>query len=215
MRFNEEESRLIGHCIHELDARTRAEVVLVVRKTSGHYRDVSLAAGAAAAFLALGVILYSPWVVPELVIPITIVAVFWGVAWLVQHSRVRVWLTTRKRRHEQVKKAAYAAFFEKQVHETESRAGILLYCSRFEKQALILADHNARPHLDQAKLAEFEAQLASAGSCARPAPALAEFLGTFGIYLGRVMPWDEAIQGPKKDELSDTGAAGDEGEEEP
>lgn len=212
MRFNEDESRLIGHCIHELDARTQAEVVLVARKTSGHYRDVSLGTGALAAFLALAVILYSPWEVHALVIPTVLLAVFWGVAWLTQHSRVRVWLTTRKRRHEQVKKAAYAAFFEKQVHETSTRSGVLLYCSRFERQALILADHGARACLDPEKIAEFEAKLAVAGSSARPAASLAEFLGTFGIYLGRVMPWNETIQGPKKEEL-DTGASGDDEDE--
>jgi uncharacterized membrane protein len=217
MRFSETESRLIGHCIRELEARTQAEVVLVVRKTSGHYKDVSYLVGAAAAFVAVGFALFTPWEIEPLAIPMPVLAVFLGAAWATQHSRVRVWLTTRKRRSDQVRKAAYAAFFEKQVHETSTRAGILLYCSRFEKQALILPDHCARECLPPERLAEFERKLAEAGSGARPAQSLAEFLGTFGIYLGRVLPWDEATQGPKKDELhGDVSPGGsDEEEDEP
>jgi len=213
MRFSDEESRLLGHCIRELEARTEAEVVLVARKSSGHYRDVSYLAGAFAAFTALGIALFSRWVIPALALPVPILAAFWGTAWLTQHSRARVWLTSRRRRSEQVRKAAYAAFFEKQVHETSARTGILLYCSRFEKEALILADHAARERLDQGKIAELERELARAGSQARPARDLAEFLGKFGIYLGRMLPWDEATRGPKKDELPDAPSSDDEEDE--
>jgi uncharacterized membrane protein len=203
LRLGDEDRQLIARCIRELEARTQAEVVLVLREKSGSYRDVSYLAGAFAAFFALGLALYLPLEFHPLAIPVPILAAFWVTGWLCQHSRIRVRLTTPKRRREQVAKAAAAAFFEKNVFDTSSRMGVLVYFSRFENEALILTDLGARACLDPARLEEYRVELSKVGKSEDRVRALGTFLRSFGVYLGRVLPWDEATRGAKKDELSD------------
>jgi uncharacterized membrane protein len=203
MRFSADDSRIIARCIQELEARTQAEVALVVRKHSGSYRDISYLFGAGVAFLALAFALFSPWEFPPHDIPLPLLAIFWVSGWLIQHSRVRVWLATRKRRRDQVKKAAFAAFFEKKVFGTHDRMGILLYHSHFEREAEIVADTAALAKLEPGRLEEFRALLGRAAETRRPVIALGEFLRSFGVYLGHVLPWDEATQGAKLNEIDD------------
>jgi putative membrane protein len=44
-----------------VEARSAAEIVIVVRAQSATYRDVALAAGIAAGLLLLAFLLFSPW----------------------------------------------------------------------------------------------------------------------------------------------------------
>src|SRR3954463_12525442 len=133
MSFSERETQLLAGCIRELEARTQAETLLVVRNTSDEYRDLAYLAGAIAAFLGLCFALFSPWeIFPAELLP-TLVAVFWGVAWCVQRTRACRWLSSRKRREISVKRAAQAAFVEKRIAACRDRMGILLFQSRLER----------------------------------------------------------------------------------
>ncbi|HUP57205.1 MAG TPA: hypothetical protein VM598_07110, partial [Bdellovibrionota bacterium] len=191
MRLSESDSKLLGRCIEELEARTEAEVVLVLRPRSGHYRDVSYLVGAASAFFLLCFFLYSPFEFPPYAIPLPIIAAFTTMGWVSQHSSLRRWLTRARRRRQQVETDARAAFVERKIHTTGKGIGILLYCSRLERDAVILPDLGAAARLDPAKLEEFRQALAKAWAERHPAAPLGEVLRRLGVYLGHAMPWDE------------------------
>ena len=188
MKFNDREQQLLGLCIEEMEARTCAEVVLVIRKSSGNYKDVSYLVGAGMAWFALLLVLSIPTEVPEMWIPLPLVFVFWSLSWLAHRTPLRAWLSTRKRKSLQVNRAAHACFYEKKIHETSSHSGILLYCSSLEKQARIVMDRNAAAALETKRISEFEAQLTEACGSQDRFKALSETLRTLGLYLGAKLP---------------------------
>jgi uncharacterized membrane protein len=193
-RTDAETVRRLARCIQEIEARTEAEVVLVIRRASGLYRDVDFLAGAALAFAVLLFKLFSPWEFHPLSIPLPLLLAFFAGARL-SHSAGRYgprrYLTTAARRAAQVKHAAAGCYRDRGVDRTDSRAGILLYFSALEQRAELLADERARQALGP-RLEKLREELQQActgertirGSVAR----LAEFLRTFGVLLGHVLP---------------------------
>lgn len=190
MRFSEADSRMLARCIRELEARTAAEVALVVRKVSGNYRDIDYLFGGFSALATLGVMLYSPWPLHALSVPLPLVIVFFASAFFCRRSGMRRYLTRARRRELQVRRAAEACFYEKGMGRTRNRTGILLYLSMMEKTGLILPDQGAASRLDPVRLREFASVL---GAVARGAPRrraehLGGFIRSFGVFLGRGMP---------------------------
>ncbi len=209
MKLGKDDARLLERCIEELEARTEAEVVLVLRPRSGHYRDVSYLVGAAAAFLLLAFFLYSPFEFPSYAIPLPLLAAFAIAGWFSQHSVLRRWLTPARRRRLQVESDGRAAFVEHRVGETEKRTGILVYVSLLERDALVVADRAAVKRLSSERLEEFRAALARASGDRYPARRIGGELRAFGVYLGETMPWDSELNGPKRDELPNSPKSGE------
>lgn len=181
---------MIARCIRELEARTSAEVVLVVRKVSGNYRDIDYLFGAFMAFSALCVMLYSPWNFHPLSVPLPMALVFFVAAFACRRSGLRRWLTRARRREFQVARSAEACFFERSVGRARERVGILVYLSMMEKIGVILPDQGAASRLDARRLGQFALVLGAVarGGARRRAEHLGGFIRSFGVYLGRVMP---------------------------
>jgi len=186
--------QMLAHCIQEVEARTEAEVVLVIRRASGAYRDVDYLVGAIAALGLLLFKLFSDVEFDPLAVPLPLILTFIIAARLSHVSGrygPRRYLTTRKRRETQVRHAAAGCYHDKKIDELDSRAGILLYFSAIEQRAELLAGDRARTALGP-KLEEMRLLLQQAchgertirGSVDR----IAEFLRTFGVLLGQVLP---------------------------
>jgi uncharacterized membrane protein len=218
MRFktkaDAESIQMLARCVQELEARTEAEVVLVLRRSSGNYRDVDYLAGALLAFAVLLFKLFSPWEFDPLSVPLPILLAF-AVGARLSHSLGRYgprrYLTTSRRRSLQVRHAAAGCYRDKNIDRAPSRAGILLYFSALEQRAELLADERAR-HAIAPKLEELRARLQETCSSSRTVSGsiagLAEFLRSLGLYLGQVLPCDPAA-GPCH-ALDDTPDVGDE-----
>ena len=190
MKFTEADSRLLEVCIQELEVRTCAEVVFVLRESSGNYRDVSHLCGASAGWVALLFAMSVPAQIPEHWLPLPMAFIFWIVSYGVTHSRFRVWLATAARKKGQVSKAAHACFYEKKIHQTSSHSGILVYCSLFEKRVEIIMDRTAEKAVDLAKIEEFKVKITShfGQLPAETLRGLLEVLRSFGVYLGTQLP---------------------------
>jgi putative membrane protein len=194
MRFSEADHQMLARCVMEVELRTDAEVVLVARRASGSYRDVDARVGAATAFLVMLLCLFAHFEVPPLGVPIPVLGGYALGAWTSRYFGLGRAFASRKRKEGQVVRAAEACFFEKGVHRTESRLGILVYLSELEKSALILVDHGIEArldaHLDVKKLQHFcrRLTLVSRAPKRRRARALGEFLRSFGVFLGHAMP---------------------------
>ncbi|MEM6797534.1 MAG: hypothetical protein AAF725_26435 [Acidobacteriota bacterium] len=131
--------------LRDLEGRSSAELVIAVRPSSGSYPAASLLAGTLAGFLTLAFLLYSPVVFPLLFVLIDPFLVGGLVALLCSRLRSPRRLLSRRRTLDaRVRRAAHATFFEKSVHETEGRTGILLYLSLLERRAEVVVDRGVR-----------------------------------------------------------------------
>jgi putative membrane protein len=130
------------HALHELaqrvDRESAASVTVVLRKSSGSYRDVNFLFGSIVAWLGLILIILSPWEVAEWSLPIDVAVLFALSTWICSRTRLRRWLTSRRRRRHQVHVAARAALIEEGVWQAPRNQGVLVYWSRLEAQLDVL-----------------------------------------------------------------------------
>jgi putative membrane protein len=131
----------LADAVRAVEAASSAELVVAVRERSGSYVHVALLAGAAAAYAALAVMLYTPWelAIPWFLVDPLLAGLLVGVAvrragWL---ARL---LTPSSVRRERAEAAARAAFVELGVHTTAGRTGILLYVSLAEREVVVVED---------------------------------------------------------------------------
>jgi putative membrane protein len=127
--------------VQQVEARSGAEIVVVVRPRSGSYLHADLAAAIAFGCATLWFLLFAPWEF----LPLEILAGPLAVGALagLLCSRVpslRRALTRPAERRERVQAAARAAFVEKRVGRTRERTGVLVYLSLLERSAEVVAD---------------------------------------------------------------------------
>ncbi len=186
--------RALAQCIQEAEARTEAELALVLRRSSGSYRDVDYAVGAALAFGVLLFKLYSAYEFDPLSVPLPLLVAF-ALGARLSHAAGRYgprrYLTTRRRRELQARHAAAGYFHDHKLGELPAGVAVLLYFSALEQRAELIAGPRAHAALEP-KLEELRAQLQSACAAERTVSGsvrrLAEFLRTLGVYLGQQLP---------------------------
>ena len=181
--------------IEELEARSGAELVVSVRGRSGSYLHADLLVGAAAALATLAFLLFSPWpfgLVWFLVDPLLV-----GGLVALAGSRllpVRRALTSRAAREMRVRIAAEAVFYERGVHHTRDRTGVLLYVSLLERRAVLLADTGVEAQVDrrdwQTAAAALQRAMDRGGDGAALAGALEPLAALLALHVPR-RPDDE------------------------
>ncbi len=189
--FSEEARHAAALSVKHVEAQTSAEVVVAVRKTSGHYGVLAYHFGAG---LAAVVVLYLV-VAPE-VYSVGAIALD-GLLAMVLGALVAANLDTVLRAMSRgtalsrnVNGAARAAFFDLGISRTSGRNGILVYVSLFERRCIVLTDIG----LDPAKL---EPGWLSAGAelelavKRRDLKAFGQALQSLGPVLGRAHPRSE------------------------
>jgi putative membrane protein len=151
--------RRISAAVDAAEKRTAGEVVPVLARRSAPYSHVVWLASALAYILLAG----SGWSLGPHVacwgvraeLPIDVVAALisgWGLA---QFAWVRRALTSRRDQRSAVQRAAELAFHRYHLHQARHDAGILLYVSLDERQAVVLAGPGlhlkaGQAHWDQA-----------------------------------------------------------------
>jgi uncharacterized membrane protein len=188
MKVSEQDLKLIERCFQELDLRTQADVVLVVRKVSGNYRDIDYLFGFTVAFVSLCFFLFSPWEFSALSLLLPLLVLFFSGSWLCRSTPLRRILTRERRRELQVRRAAQSCFFEKKLQDSQNEVGILVYLSMMELRGLILTDRGSAKVLHPERIQHFEHMLSSNVRHRHRARHLASFLRSFGLYLGEVLP---------------------------
>ena len=75
-KFDKDASERIANAVAEIEKNTDAELVIVIRARSGSYRHADYLFGAIVAFLGLLFALFSPFVIPAIVVPIDVALMF-------------------------------------------------------------------------------------------------------------------------------------------
>jgi putative membrane protein len=129
----------ITEAIRDLERCSCAEVVVEVRARSGSYAHADARFASLVAFLALLVLLFSPWAFAPIWVAVD-VAIVWIAALFVRSDNARRLMATRKEREAQVRNAAAAAFHDRGVANTSGETGVLVYLSVMERRLELLAD---------------------------------------------------------------------------
>ena len=140
-RFDENARKALTVCVKEIETRTDAELVLVIRARSDSYRHADYLFGALLAFIGLVFIIFSPytfhpnWVVVEVVLFFVL-----GAFVSSRTNALRRLLTSKKFQATKVRASAAAMFYEAGVANTRMVTGILVYVSLLERRLEVLAD---------------------------------------------------------------------------
>jgi putative membrane protein len=140
-RFDKAAEEALAAAVREIESKTAAEIVVVVRGRSGTYRQADYLFGAILALLGLIFVLFSPWEFHTYWIPFDVVALFAAGAFISSRGDfLRRLLTTRQFRIKAARAGGAAMFYEAGIANTSAENGVLIYVSLLERQMEVIAD---------------------------------------------------------------------------
>ena len=151
-RFDDAAREALSTCVKEIETRTDAELVLVIRARSGLYRQADYLFGAVLGVAGLIFLLFSPFNFhPNWVLIDVLLLFLLGTFFSSRSNTIRRLLTSKKLRAGLVRTSAAAMFYEAGIANTRKETGILVYVSLLERRSEVLADRGvltAVPSLD-------------------------------------------------------------------
>jgi putative membrane protein len=172
-----------------IEARSSAEILIVIRAQSDPYLHADLLAGIAAGVLLLWFQLFSPW---EFSLPWILVGpILFGGATGLLVSRApgtRRLLTGARWRERIVRNAARAEFLEQGIDTTRGRTGILVYVSILERMAEVVADRGVLRAVPAGEWNAKSTALKQAVAGGERADALAAHVSGLTDLLARALP---------------------------
>ncbi|HEY0136253.1 MAG TPA: hypothetical protein VGB85_19345, partial [Nannocystis sp.] len=168
---------ILAREIVAFEARTAAELVIVVEPRVGHYLHIPLIFGSLAALATLAFLLYGEpafslhWFLVDPVL-VGLLVGYLGSRWpaLERAFTPTLW------RERWVLRAARAAFTARGVADTRGRTGVLIHIAVAERMATVLADLGVRRAISDAAFAQGSAPLLAAVARGASASALAPYI---------------------------------------
>jgi putative membrane protein len=205
MKFDSEETKAqINAAVTAAEALTGAEIVPVVARCSGRYDRAEDIVGLWVAAVCLAAVywFYPPppppeagqWGEPSRWWHLTALLASLPIGFLIGATLatwatgLRKLFTPRQQMQAEVFAKARAIFFDRRVHHTAESSGVLLYVSRHERMAAIVADESVLTALGQARIdtlcRDFTARLRTVG----PSAAFCETIAEIGEQLSSKLP---------------------------
>lgn len=179
----------ISRLVNEIESSTSAEVVVVVRATSGRYLHTDMLIGSVLAFAWICIFLFHPAPFDDDVVPVEVLAAFvLGMTLSISIAPLRRLLTPQTWRNENVERAARAAFVERGVFRTKSRTGLLVFISTFERRAMFVGDVGIEAADLGAALAKARTDIEASMGVAESVEAFAGALRELGTALAKAFP---------------------------
>ncbi len=127
--------------VREVERCSCAEIVVEIRSRSGSYAQADARFASLLAFVALLVLLFSPWAFSAGWVAVD-VALMWviGLFSSRKSDAVRRLMTTERERVSQARTVASAVFHERGVANTMRESGVLVFLSQLEGHIELLAD---------------------------------------------------------------------------
>ncbi len=191
---------ILAREIAAFEARTSAELVIVVEPRVGHYLHIPLIVGALAALGALAFLLYGEpsfalhWFLIDPVL-VGLLVGYVASGWpLLERA-----LTPASTRERAIVRAARAAFVARSVADTRGRTGVLLHVAVAERRATLLPDLGVRRAIPEAAWTQATRPLLAAVAGGAAASNLAPYLDSLGTLCSEHLP----RQGDDENELAD------------
>lgn len=179
----------LRRAIVDFEARTAAELVVVVEPRAGHYFHIAALFGVLAAVATLAFLLYGEpsfhlhWFIVDPLL-VGLFAAYLGSGWATLERA----LTPASRRAAWALRAARAAFVARGVADTRGRSGVLVYVAVAERELLVLADLGVRRSVPADAWTRAVAQLQAAVARGERAVALAPRLLALSELCGEHLP---------------------------
>ena len=178
----------LTNCIREIEKRTDAELVLVVRARSHSYAAANYLFGALLAFAGLNFLLFSPFSFHEFWVPIDVALLFVLGAFVSARSNaIRRWLTRKSVRDKSVRTGAAAMFYEAGIANTKAEMGVLVYLSLLERRLELIADRGILKAVPPLEWNQTLFELHEAGKQPHP-ETLTAGLEKLGVLLAQHLP---------------------------
>jgi putative membrane protein len=175
--------------VKSIEARTAAEVVVAVRRTSGQYRHTDYLVGFGLSLATLLALLYLPIDFPLEFFPVDVALSFVAGAYVsAALPPLRRGLTSRKLLEENVRTAARAAFVELGVSRTSGRTGLLVFVSAFEQRVEVVTDVGVNTAALGREWEEALTKLSAATASAKTPEPFLQALRLMASPLERVLP---------------------------
>ena len=182
--------------IRSVESSSSAEVVVEVRARSGSYSHADARLAAMVAFIALLIVLFSPWTFePIWVPPVVLAAYITGVMLSRVSATIGRAMTTRRDRDARVRTTAAAAFVERGVGNTSRETGLFIFLSLLERRMELIADRGV---LDAVPVLAWNQVLEKTRHRKADTEVLLDVLREIEPLLTRYLP----VQADDKDELS-------------
>src|SRR5438105_7641485 len=182
--------------IRSVESSSSAEVVVEVRARSGSYSHADARLAAMVAFIALLIVLFSPWTFePIWVPPVVLAAYITGVMLSRVSATIGRAMTTRRDRDARVRTTAAAAFVERGVRNTSRETGLFIFLSLLERRMELIADRGV---LDAVPVLAWNQVLEKTRHRKADTEVLLDVLREIEPLLTRYLP----VQADDKDELS-------------
>jgi len=139
--FNDDAQQRAAKTVEQIETKTAAEVVIVLRSCSGHYRHTDYLFGFVCAMGALCALLFlpEPFLIDTWPLELTVVFAL-GALLSANFGALRKLLTSRRLMEDSVRQAARAHFVSAGIGATREHTGVLVYVSMFERHVEIVTD---------------------------------------------------------------------------
>jgi putative membrane protein len=197
------EREQICRAVAEAEAITSAEIVPVVATSSGRYDRAEDMVGLWFGVIGMAIAWFAwpeferehgswnhvpKWVDLGALVAGTVVGFVIGAAIASRVGWLRRLFTHKAMMREEVEARAGRVFFDARVHHTETRGGLLIYVSLFERQAMLLADAAITERIGQARIDALCKQLTDHLRRGSLSTALCETIAAAGKELSKTLP---------------------------
>ena len=224
--LNDSDRARIEAAVDAAEAQTRGEIFCIVAGESSDYREVPIAWAALAALAAPAVLLAAgievrvpelfgaEWTAAQVGAAAEVAArgalagaillqalLFVGVAVLISLPPMRRLFTPNSLKRERVRQRALEQFLAKDLSATREHTGVLIFVSKSERMAELIADEGVASKVDPKVWHDAMARLVSGVKRGKPAEGFEQAIGLCGAILAEHFP---ARPGDNPNELPNT-----------
>lgn len=190
--FSHSEKEKIKEATSAAESKTVGEIAVMVVNSSTRYREgevlSAITLGNVLAFLITVFFLHESlwWYIP---LTLVFFVLFWFI--LQKAPAVALHFTGMKRRQLAVRDRAMRAFYEKGLHRTRGKTGVLFFISLIERKVWVLADKGIHEKISQAKLNTLAKMISTGIRNGNASGALIKAIQEAGELLQQYFPTDD------------------------
>ncbi|MEZ5775964.1 MAG: hypothetical protein R3D33_15050 [Hyphomicrobiaceae bacterium] len=198
--LSEADARRVDQAIKEAERRTSGEIVAVVASESDGYLWAPLLWAAVIALLVPWPLIFFTWIPVQMIYMAQLVA-FLMVAVIGFVRPLRFLLVPRSVKRKAAHRRAVEQFVAQNLHTTKGRTGVLIYVSRAEQYAEIIADQEISAAVAEARWTEIVALLTDEIRAGRPVEGFLKAIAAAGDLLAAHFPPGSADDNELPDHL--------------
>ena len=148
-KFDQSACESLTQCVREIEKKSDAELVIVVKARSDHYRHADYLFGVILSLAGLLFLVFSPFTFHPYWFVVDVIALFVvGALGSSRSNSIRRLLTRSKFRSEAVRRSAAAMFYDAGIANTQAEMGVLIYLSLLERTLELIADRGVLKAVD-------------------------------------------------------------------